>query len=363
MSDVGLPLRLEGIEKRYGEADAVRSVCLNVNAGEFLTLLGPSGSGKTTLLHLIAGHTAPSNGRITLGGRDVTRLPARARNIGMVFQNYALFPHMNVKSNVGYGLRVRGCPRIEIDRRVAAILESVRLSEFASRRIDQLSGGQQQRVALARALVIEPDLVLMDEPLGALDRQLRRTVQLELRHLHDKRQRTTVYVTHDQEEALILSDRIAVMREGAIEQIGSAAELYENPANAFVASFIGESNLLPAKVISIENGRARIEVPAFRSELTVRQTPGLSTETSAQLLIRPEHLSLGCADGLAAVVEERVYLGELEALALRLLSGERMWLRRLAKTSVQIGATVQVGWDPDQLQALPVNPNGIRRTI
>jgi ABC-type Fe3+/spermidine/putrescine transport system ATPase subunit len=321
-----------------------------VNAGEFLTLLGPSGSGKTTLLHLIAGYTAPSNGRITLGGRDVTRLPARARNIGMVFQNYALFPHMNVKGNVGYGLRVRGCPRIEIDRRVAAILESVRLSEFANRRID---GGQQQRVALARALVIEPDLVLMDEPLAALDRQLRRTVQLELRRLHDKRQRTTVYVTHDQEEALILSDRIAVMRDGAIEQIGTAAELYENPANGFVASFIGESNLLPAKVISIENGRARIEVPAFRSELTVRQTPGLSTETSAQLLIRPEHLSLGCADGLPAVVEEHVYLGELEALALRLLSRERMWLRRLAKAGVQVGATVLVGWDPDQLQALP----------
>jgi ABC-type Fe3+/spermidine/putrescine transport system ATPase subunit len=355
MSGLGLPLRLDGVTRRYGEVSALRPCELMVIAGEFLTLLGPSGSGKTTLLHLVAGYIAPSAGRVFLGEREITHLPARARNIGMVFQSYALFPHLDVRRNVGYGLKVRGCPHAEIDRRVAAMLELVQLSGYAERSVHQLSGGQRQRVALARALVIEPDLVLMDEPLGALDRQLRRTVQLELRRLHDARRRTTVYVTHDQEEALILSDRIAVMRDGRIEQIGTATELYERPANSFVAGFIGESNLLPVRVKGLANGHADVTVAAFGRDLAARAASGLAIGAQAQLLIRPEHLSIDGGDGLPATVEERVYLGELQALRLRLETGERLWLRRLAGSPIAMGAQVRVGWRVDQLQVLPVN--------
>ena len=357
MSGLGLSLRLEGIARRYGEVAALRPSDLAIRAGEFLTLLGPSGSGKTTLLHLVAGYVEPSEGRVLMGERDITALPARARNIGMVFQNYALFPHMNVRGNVGYGLKVRGCRRREIDRRVDAVLELVRLSELAERRIHTLSGGQQQRVALARALVINPDLVLMDEPLGALDRQLRRAVQLELRRLHDQHRRTTIYVTHDQEEALILSDRIAVMRDGRIEQIGTAAELYERPTNGFVAGFIGESNLLPGQVIALNKDRAQIAVPDLGLDLWAAAASGLAVGMAAQLLIRPEYLSIEAEHGIPARVDEQVYLGELQALGLRLETVERLWLRRLAGLSIAPGSTVRVGWQADRLQILPPNPS------
>jgi ABC-type Fe3+/spermidine/putrescine transport system ATPase subunit len=200
---------IPGAAKNYGDVAALKPTDLTVSASEFLTLLGPSGSGKTTLLNLAAGYLEPSAGRIFIGEREVTHVPARRRNIGMVFQNYALFPHMSVGENVAYGLKVRRVERAEVARRVEAALRLVQLDGFGHRAIQQLSGGQQQRVALARALVIEPDVLLMDEPLGALDKQLRRSVQLELRRLHEEHQRTTIYVTHDQEEALVLSDRIA----------------------------------------------------------------------------------------------------------------------------------------------------------
>jgi len=353
----GLSLRFAGVSKSYGRAVALHPTDLEIEAGEFLTLLGPSGSGKTTLLNLIAGYLAPDAGRLLIGDRDVTNLPARQRNIGMVFQNYALFPHMTVAENVAYGLMVRRRPKTEINSRVAAALALVELGGYGDRAIQQLSGGQQQRVALARALVIEPDVLLMDEPLGALDRQLRRNVQLELRRLHEERRRTTLYVTHDQEEALILSDRVAVMRAGRIEQLGPVADLYNNPINSFVASFIGESNLLPARLIARHEASVQVEVAALRQTLTLPLPAVSSASQSADvpllLLVRPEHLLLDESGPLTVRVEEVVYLGELTALRLRLESGADLWLRRLTDRKITRGMDLRVNWQAAHLRLLP----------
>jgi len=352
---VGLGLSFRGASKRYGTVEALRPTDLEVHPGEFLTLLGPSGSGKTTLLNIVAGYLEPTSGSVHIGDRDVTRVPARRRNVGMVFQNYALFPHMDVAANVAYGLKVRGVARAELERRVGEALALVQLEGFAKRAIQQLSGGQQQRVALARALVIEPDVLLMDEPLGALDRQLRKTVQLELRRLHEAHRRTTIYVTHDQEEALVLSDRVAVMREGRVVQIGTAAELYGDPADAFVAGFIGESNLLPARVLAMHGERAEAEVPALGRRIAAPAAPGLAAGQPARLLVRPEHLLLDGAgeEAVAATVQEVVYLGELIALTLVLQDGTRLWLRRFADREIARGARVRVSWQPAALRLLP----------
>jgi ABC-type Fe3+/spermidine/putrescine transport system ATPase subunit len=354
MSGIGQPLRFDGASKRYGEMVALQPTDLSVEAGEFLTLLGPSGSGKTTLLNLIAGYAEPSAGRLWIGNRDVTRLPARHRNIGMVFQNYALFPHMTVAENVGYGLSVRRRPAREINQRVEAALQLVELAGYGARPIQNLSGGQQQRVALARALVIEPDVLLMDEPLGALDRQLRRNVQLELRRLHEEHRRTTLYVTHDQEEALILSDRVAVMRAGRIEQIGKVAELYANPINSFVASFIGESNLLDARLVGREAGQAVVvEVPGLQQRVTGLMTAPLCDGQSVRLLIRPEHLRLDESGPVEATVTEVVYLGELTALRLQLPSGDRLWLRQLTAQTIRRHAKIRLNWKQEHLRVVP----------
>jgi putative spermidine/putrescine transport system ATP-binding protein len=237
-------LRLTGVRKSYGPVAAVAGVDLAVDEGEFFTLLGPSGSGKTTLLRLIAGFERPDAGRIELGGRDVTATPPYARDTNTVFQDYALFPHMSVADNIGYGLRVKGVSRQARRQRVERALEMVRLSGLGGRRPNQLSGGQRQRVALARAVVNEPEVLLLDEPLGALDLKLRQEMQIELKQIQKEVGITFVYVTHDQEEALTMSDRLAVVANGRIEQIGSPVEVYERPASEFVAGFIGISNVL-----------------------------------------------------------------------------------------------------------------------
>src|SRR5437899_10521982 len=237
-------LRIQGVRKIYGQVVAVAGVDLVVDEGEFFTLLGPSGSGKTTLLRLIAGFERPDVGRIELGGRDVTNLPPYARDTNTVFQDYALFPHMSVAQNIGYGLRIKGAPRQVRERRVQRALEMVRLGGLGHRRPNQLSGGQRQRVALARAVINEPEVLLLDEPLGALDLKLRQEMQIELKQIQKEVGITFVYVTHDQEEALTMSDRMAVMSNGQIEQIGPPAEVYEQPATEFVAGFIGISNVL-----------------------------------------------------------------------------------------------------------------------
>src|SRR5215472_6280110 len=241
-----------GVEKSYdGRTLAVKRLDLSIARGEFLTFLGPSGSGKTTTLNMLAGFERPTRGTITLDGRSADALPPYERNIGMVFQSYALFPHMSVTENVAFPLSVRKCPKDEIKTRVDRALDKVRLRQFADRAPAQLSGGQQQRVALARALVFEPSLVLMDEPLGALDKKLREHMQIELKQLHDQLGITIVYVTHDQSEALTMSDRVAVFESGGVAQIGTPGALYKEPATSFVANFIGENNTLSGKVETI----------------------------------------------------------------------------------------------------------------
>ncbi|MGN6585030.1 MAG: ABC transporter ATP-binding protein [Rhizobiaceae bacterium] len=358
MTASGLSLHIAGVSKRYGAFTALEPTDLDVRAGEFLTLLGPSGSGKTTLLNLIAGYIEPNTGEIRIGDRDVTRLAARHRNIGMVFQNYALFPHMTVSENIGYGLSVRGMPGAESARRIAEMLALMQLGGFADRSIQQLSGGQQQRVALARALVIEPDLLLMDEPLSALDKQLRRQVQLELRRLHLKHGRTTIYVTHDQEEALVLSDRIAVLDHGRIQQLGRADDLYNNPINSFVAGFIGESNLIPVTVKSVSGSQAVVEAEGLRKSFTVEAGPGIEAGGDAELLIRPEHLQVtGEVEkdercGIPAEIVETAYLGELIQFTLLLQSGRTLTAREVAGRSLGLGAKVRVSWEPGRARVV-----------
>jgi ABC-type Fe3+/spermidine/putrescine transport system ATPase subunit len=350
-------LRLESVAKSFGPVMALEPTDLAVAEGEFLTLLGPSGSGKTTILNICAGYLEPSAGRLHVGGRDITALPPRRRNMGMVFQNYALFPHMTVFENVAYGLRVRRIARAELLRRVSEALRLVRLDGFAERMIGQLSGGQQQRVALARAFVIEPDILLMDEPLSALDRQLRKEVQLEVRRLHLARPRTTLYVTHDQEEALVMSDRIAVMRAGRIVQIGAGAELYERPADAFVARFLGESNLVAGTLLRREGERGALSVAGLDSPLEGLLPRGpsagaLAVGSAALALVRPESVRPE-PEGIAATVIERVYLGELVALRLKLPGGQEIWCRRLAGDVPSDLTQLHIGWDADRVTLLP----------
>jgi ABC-type Fe3+/spermidine/putrescine transport system ATPase subunit len=344
-------VRFDAVSKTFGEVEALQRTDLDVVHCEFLTLLGPSGSGKTTLLNICAGYLYPTAGRVMVDGHDITGLSPRRRNMGMVFQSYALFPHMTVSENVAYGLRVRHVARSERARRVDEVLKLVRLEGFGERSVRELSGGQQQRVALARAMVIEPAILLMDEPLGALDRQLRKEVQLEIRRMHVARPRTTLYVTHDQEEALVMSDRIGVMRGGRIVQIGSGRDLYERPVDTFVARFLGESNLIPGTVKQAETGRAVLAVSGWNDLIVGRAAPGVSTGRPASALIRPEAVrpKLG---GLHAAVAERVYLGELTALRLRLASGHELWCRRLAG-DLPDGDRVEIGWEERDVSILP----------
>lgn len=343
-----------GVSKRFGSVRALQPLDLDVHPGEFLTLLGPSGSGKTTLLNIAAGFLDPDTGQFVIGDRDVTALPPRSRNIGMVFQNYALFPHMNVFDNVAYGLRVRSVAPSALRERVEETLAMVQLAGFGNRGIHQLSGGQQQRIALARAMVIEPDLLLMDEPLGALDRQLRKHVQLEIRRLHVEEPRTTVYVTHDQEEALVMSDRVAIMRDGRIEQIATPSALYENPANAYIAAFLGESNLLPAKVLGPDGAQTAFSLDGHDG---IHHLPPRENEPApgpALLLARPE--TIRPADdgppGLNAVVEETVYLGELTAIRMRLATGQQIWMRAMNAPPRAVGSEVRIKWDPVKARLL-----------
>lgn len=320
-------VRIAGVRKAFGGTVAVADLNLEIEAGEFFTFLGPSGSGKTTMLRLIAGFERPDAGRIELDGVDVARLPPYARDVNTVFQDYALFPHMTLRENVGYGLRARRLPDAEVTARVTGALAMVRLADHATRRPGQLSGGQRQRVALARALVNRPRVLLLDEPLGALDLQLRHQMQVELKALQQETGITFLYVTHDQEEALTLSDRVAVFNQGRIEQMGTPYELYERPASAFVASFIGVSNLLR------RDGRT--------------------------VVLRPEKVTLSTdGAGEAGVVRTVSFLGMFTRYGVELADGTTLAVAETNSASRREGSrwkpgtAVRAGWGADSLSEI-----------
>ena len=310
--DPAAAVRLDGISKRFGDVVALHGVSLQVRRGELMTLLGPSGCGKTTLLNLVAGFLAPEVGEIAIDGARVTDLPTWRREIGMTFQNYALFPHMSVASNVGYGLRARRLEKTEIARRVAAALDLVKLTGLEDRKPRQLSGGQQQRVALARALVVRPKVLLLDEPFSALDRNLRGSMQVELREIQRKLDVTTIFVTHDQGEALSLSDHIAVMAEGGIRQLGTPDDVYRRPADRFVASFVGDVNVLRARLERRDGGTATVALNTARVTVPSAPLDGAPPGAAVDLFVRPEDLRVaegGTAAVLHGTVAALVYQG------------------------------------------------------
>src|SRR5262249_4063457 len=296
----------------FGHVTALHEASLEVSRGELMTLLGPSGCGKTTLLHLVAGFLAPDGGDIAIEGEHVTDLPTYRRRIGITFQNYALFPHMSVASNVGYGLRMRNLPRPEIARRVGEALALVKLAGLEGRRPRQLSGGQQQRVALARALVIRPRVLLLDEPFSALDRNLRASMQVEVKEILSKIGVTTIFVTHDQSEALSLSDRIAVINEGRIRQVGTPDDIYRRPADRFVASFVGDVNIFSARLESIDGANAVVALGAMRFAVPAAPLADVAPGAAVDLFVRPEDLHVateGAAAALTGTVATQVYQG------------------------------------------------------
>jgi putative spermidine/putrescine transport system ATP-binding protein len=330
----GAAVRLEGVVKRFGEVVAVDGVDLEVGEGEFFSMLGPSGSGKTTCLRLIAGFEQPTDGRIYLGGRDVSRLAPYERDVNTVFQDYALFPHMTVEENVGYGLMVKKVGKEERRRRVGEALEMVRLPEFGSRKPGQLSGGQRQRVALARSLVMRPRVLLLDEPLGALDLKLRQAMQIELKDIQQEVRLTFLYVTHDQDEALTMSDRLAVFNRGRVEQVGTPAEVYERPATGFVAGFVGVSNVL--------EGSAAEAIAGDPHPFTIRPEKIALVEPDAQ--VGPEDCTA------TGHVREVVYLGAVTRYIVELdVGGELVVMQQNLTTSsmeaLQVrGKTVRLVW-------------------
>ncbi|MBT3701290.1 MAG: ABC transporter ATP-binding protein [Alphaproteobacteria bacterium] len=362
MSDASEPLvRFESVQKSYdGEILVVKDFNLDVAKGEFVTMLGPSGSGKTTCLMMLAGFEPATHGEIYLEGVPINNVPPHKRGIGMVFQNYALFPHMTVAENLAFPLEVRGMGKSEISEKVNRALDMVRLGGFGDRRPAQLSGGQQQRVAVSRALVFEPSLVLMDEPLGALDKNLREEMQYEIKHIHENLQVTLVYVTHDQSEALTMSDRIAVFDDGIVQQLASPSDLYEKPDNAFVAGFIGENNRLYGEVKEVTGDYCQVELEGgggMVKALNVN-TGGVGSRTT--LSLRPERSTIGVAkeqstNSLEAKVEELIYLGDHIRSRVS-LSGNNEFIVKVPNSHGHVhlkeGEITQIGWEADDCRAL-----------
>ena len=346
-------IRFQKVTKDYGAVRVVEDLDLDIARGEFVSLLGPSGSGKTTLLMMLAGFESVSGGAITLDGTKVNDLPSYKRDMGVVFQNYALFPHMSIARNVAFPLEMRGKPRAEIADRVKKALDMVQLGHLMDRLPAQLSGGQQQRVALARALVFEPRVVLMDEPLGALDKQLREQMQLDIRDLHQRLGLTIIFVTHDQHEALTMSDRVAVFNRGQIQHCASPREVYDFPANRFVADFIGETNLLPGKVVRSSGDGLELAL-ADGTILRARGVPGLAAGDEALLSLRPERITLGPADDagegwnlLHGEVTDTVYQGD--HLRVELAGAAGRLIGRIDRKAAEWphGARVAIGFRPE----------------
>ena len=345
-------LNFHNVTKAYGTFKALDDVSLEIASGEFMTLLGPSGSGKTTMLMTIAGFVDPTAGGVTLDGREIISLPPEKRNFGLVFQGYALFPHMTVAQNVGYPLRIRKVQKSQADEKIRQVLQLIQLEHLAGRYPKQLSGGQQQRVALARALVFEPELLLLDEPLSALDRALRKDLQRELKDIHDRIGTTFIYVTHDQEEALSMSDRIAILRDGRIEQFGTPEYLYEKPATIFVANFLGKSNFLQAEAAGATDGRFEYTVGGNRFSLSGQNVGAV--EESFSVALRPERLAL-CdpsnillVNKIPGVISKVAYFGQnYEVIVHTDLAGDLMVSVPLGGAKPTTGEHVQVGWTED----------------
>jgi spermidine/putrescine ABC transporter ATP-binding subunit len=304
-------VEIRGITKRFGDVLAVDDVTLDIRPGEFLTLLGPSGCGKTTLLRILAGFERVDGGAVSISGADVTLVPAHRRPVSTVFQHYALFPHRSVEANVAFGLEMDGVPRAQVADRVAKALALVRLEGYGARRIHELSGGQKQRVALARALVLEPDVLLLDEPMAALDPKLRKEMQVELKNLQERLRTTFVFVTHDQDEALVMADRIAVMNHGRIEQVDGGEDLYERPRTRFVADFMGVANIVGVRVLSVGGGLARLQTPRGL-ELVARDDGGYREGETVWVGIRPEKISLvhKAPNTFSGTIDDEIFLGD-----------------------------------------------------
>lgn len=344
-------VRLEGISKAYGKVYAAREVDLSIQEGEFLTLLGASGSGKTTCLRIIGGFIEPTRGRVYFGDEDITRTPAHHRNTGMVFQQYALFPHLTVAQNVAFGLRVRRLSRAVIDARVNEALRLVRLSDFGDRYPAQLSGGQKQRVALARAVVINPRVLLLDEPLGALDLKLREELQAEIKRVQETLGITAVFVTHDQDEALAMSDRVAVMRDGKIAQIDTPAAIYSRPASRYVANFVGRTNFLPVTVTRAGGDHFTVSAGPATYLVSGRQGAGFEAGDRALLAFRPEEARIGegGANRLSIRVDKLTFIGEGWVLAGTGPAGEDVVIRVPAGHALPAkGEVVPVTWTPER---------------
>ena len=343
MENSSLNISINNVTKKYDDFYALKNISLNITSGEFMTLLGPSGSGKTTLLMVLAGFTNPDSGSVKFGEEEVVLKPPHLRGIGMVFQNYALFPHMTVEQNVGYPQKLRGVGKVETSKSVEEALETVKLGGLGHRKVDELSGGQRQRVALARAIVFKPKILLMDEPLSALDKKLREEMQIELRQLHDTLNMTTVYVTHDQKEALTMSDRITVIDGGELMQLGTPNEIYDHPDNGFIADFIGESSLLPVKV---KNSKAVIG----GTEIKVAQP--LDRDGEFLLVVRPEKVFLATSrkkkdeNYFDGTLIDSIFQGESQLLVIRLDSNgaEAQQLRvRIPNQSVTDKTLPEIG--------------------
>lgn len=357
---MGANIRLQHINKNYKQTHVIKDVSIDISDGEFLTILGPSGAGKTTLLKMIAGFEDPTDGRILVNGNDVSQTPIHKRNIGMLFQNYALFPHMNVYKNVDYPLSVRQMPKNERKEKIGAILKRVRLSEYASRYPRELSGGQQQRVALARALVFDPIILLLDEPMAALDKQLRKQMQLEIKEIHRELGITTISVTHDQEEALTMATKVCIMKDGQIEQVASPVEIYEKPASVFCAKFIGEANVIPCPVVSIDaQGAAKISIHGLVVPAP-DQSQSYSENDIVNVVIRPEKINLveESFSGLKfrGVIEQSVYIGDSLKLKVRLQNGHHMKVKvfTTSSLSLNVGDEVLLGvLEEDIVQVKP----------
>jgi putative spermidine/putrescine transport system ATP-binding protein len=351
----------EHVQKSYdGVSLVVKDLNLSIGKGEFLTMLGPSGSGKTTCLMMLAGFETATHGEITLDGRPINQVPPHKRGIGMVFQNYALFPHMTVGENLSFPLEVRGMNKDTREAKVKRALDMVQMGDFINRRPAQLSGGQQQRIALARALVFDPALVLMDEPLGALDKQLREHMQFEIKHLHESLGITVVYVTHDQGEALTMSDRVAVFNDGRIQQLATPQDLYERPENSFVAQFIGENNKLRGRIEAIAQGACKVRLSTGE---VIDATPVNVTEVGAETVvsIRPERIEFNIAQmppgaqTIEATVREVIYMGDLWRTVLAVAGVEDFVMKSRNSQSHQgltAGEKIRIGWAPADARAL-----------